>query len=216
MTKKVILSILLVISLIVVATVAATEKTPVPEENDLTFVPADQVEAWEAALKEAKDATRVTEPPTESTETRKLTVEDPGYLDRATPEQLRRIANISDTIPGVWSKQDYQRETMIIMGDLDENAPRLTLAEAKTILAELEEEIFQEPERKNNICLNILSRFNEIHGAPDAKAGSGTVCYYYELSDSCGGRIYVTMSGLVNYSVNNTDAVLFDPFKLRN
>ena len=212
MKKRVILAVLLVIGLIVTATVAATEKKPVPKENDLTFVPADQVEAWEAALKEAKDATRVTEPPTEPAQNRNLTVEDPGYLDRATPEQLRRIANIPNTIPEVFSKQDYQRETMIIMGDLGEDTPRLTLDQAKDILAELKTEFEMNPEKYGNCdakCAAILARFNEIHGAPDAKAGSGITSYYYNLNNYGAGIIIVTMFGTVHYTANNTITELY-------
>ncbi len=97
--------------------------------------------------------------------------------ERATPEQREQLEELKVKCSGLPS--DYPKQILLIMGDLPEDTPGITLEQARAIIATLDIDDFSEDEALEN---EIIRRFNPIAGAPDYDGGSGfrTVIYYVD------------------------------------
>ena len=103
------------------------------------------------------------------------------------------------------------REIKTIMGEIPEDAPRLTIEDAMRICNEYPVAI---KDGGSNGLMGILpEKFNEIAGAPDEDAGSGIRHIFYSLDDEETEVIYVSYLDVIyhNYK-NNTGMVIYDPY----
>ena len=104
----------------------------------------------------------------------------------------------------VWAEERI-RDIKILMGELPEDTPRLTLEDVEGICNEYKglPEGYYESE--------FIARFNEIAGAPDEDGGSGIAHRTYYFDDEHTEGIHVAF-GRVSYHdyVKGTKTVLFD------
>ena len=118
--------------------------------------------------------------------------------ERATPEQREQLEELKVKCSGLPS--DYPKQILLIMGDLPEDTPGITLEQARAIIATLDIDDFSEDEALEN---EIIRRFNPIAGAPDYDGGSGfrTVIYYVDGDPSkC---IFICLGSIEYYDVTN-------------
>jgi len=85
-----------------------------------------------------------------------------------------------------------KRDILIIMNELDEETPRISLNDVKNIISTYE---FNE----------ILSKINDIAGAPDAEFGNITTYYIYYTNDQKNEFICINALGVIQYVIINQD-----------
>ena len=133
-------------------------------------------------------------------------------LEVATEQQKRQLLKMrNDSTPPEWRF----REIKIIMGFISEDAPRLTLNDAKRICEEFSTD-------SDGIDLykiegQLAEKFNEIAGAPDEDGGSGLRHYIYYLNDDKSESISIAGYEVTYY--NKTDGkgvILFDAINSEN
>jgi len=109
---------------------------------------------------------------------------------KATSEQKAEIdkiiADTSIDLPGEW-----RRPILIVLGDLPNNIPRLSVEQA-AILFDTKE------------VSDLANEFNKIAGAPDFIGGSGIGRHIYFLNDERSEAIILMLND-VYYIVNNVD-----------
>ena len=157
------------------------------------LVDRDHADEWVAAQETEKYAMlgKATPDPEEN-----MTLYERSML-HADPEQKKKLEGI-DTYGYEVLPEEMTKQIMIIMGELPEDVPMLTLVKAQ----ELIEEVKADPECPTNLDLlgdTIAKRFNEIAGAPDIECGSGLSHRIYFLNEEHTECIDITM-GLVYYS----------------
>ncbi len=76
---------------------------------------------------------------------------------------------------------EHKREYMMVIGELPEDQPRLTLALARSICDQVKDMGITDP---NNLFAALSAIFNDIAGAPDFYGGSGITKEIYNSSDS--------------------------------
>lgn len=120
--------------------------------------------------------------------------------ERATPEQREQLETFKASLDSPGSCSDYPKQILLIMGDLPEDTPGITLEQARAIAATLDIDDFSRFEAQEN---EIIERFNEIAGAPDYDGGSGfrTAIYYVDGDPSkC---IFICLGSIEYYDVTN-------------
>ena len=128
-------------------------------------------------------------------------------LNNTQLEEIKALSHGYDTL-------EFLRLPMISFGVLDQNTPRLTLEQAKAIIAELREEYTQNGVRSfAAICPTFLARFNEIAGAPDIRdamdENGDWVTYVYILDETTGEKICVREDGNVIHMKDGESKTLF-------
>lgn len=137
--------------------------------------------------KQANYAQQETLEPTKS-------IDDMSLYERAyyyaTPEQRKRLENMKKPWgDGIF---EYTRQIREIMGEIDENLPRLTLEQARAICNEA---AVSRDSLIDSIAL-AFGEFYKIAGAQDAFGGSGTTAYYFFLDDEGKAFIRVSIAGI--------------------
>ncbi len=118
-------------------------------------------------------------------------------LTVATPkqrEQLKAIRN--DLYFGFW-EEAYTRRIMTIMGLMSEDAPYLTVDDAKRLIEEMKAEGLLD-DFCNNVYL-IADRFNSVAAAPDMDGGSGFTIIKYAVDADHEKFIEIHSGGGIRY-----------------
>lgn len=133
------------------------------------------------------------------------------YYTAATPEQKKELDALSAEYGHVYARF-HAREILMIMGELPEDTPRITLEQVKEILEEMKNASYRRPIER---VWDFQKRMNEIHGnfdfdrIPSGEPNYGRIEYY--LNDEGTQVIYYYQnSGKVIYedTVSGTTELL--------
>ncbi len=105
------------------------------------------------------------------------------FLVKATEEQKAELEAYAhyDFLGGQSWSVGYKRKMLQLLGELPEDAPRITLEQATRILNSIDMREYEDQETE---WIFIVSReFNKITGAPDWEGGSGMLRMCYFLDD---------------------------------
>lgn len=103
-----------------------------------------------------------------------------GYLLTQQPVSFMNLEELDEAEKKGFTSL-YHRRRSILMGELPDNQPRLTVAQVQEILDQMSDEDM----KSDNISgeSEFIKRLNAIHGKPDESFGSGTYLYCYYLDD---------------------------------
>ena len=133
-------------------------------------------------------------------------------MNIATPEQKAQLkAILDDLYSGDFGggKKDYTRRILTIMGVIPEDAPRLTLEDAKRLIEEMRAEGLLD---NFPSCINqIRERFNTVAIAPDVDGGSGFGIITYVLDSEKKTYIQIHSGAGIIYYDGTEETKLFGP-----
>lgn len=103
-----------------------------------------------------------------------------GYLLTQQPVSFMNLKELDEAEKKGFTSL-YHRRRSILMGELPDDQPRLTVAQVQEILDQMSDEDM----KSDNIGgeSEFIKRLNAIHGKPDESFGSGTYLYCYYLDD---------------------------------
>ena len=131
----------------------------------------------------------------------------PDYFEKyATKEQKQALADSKDY--GFGPKFWYERQIRIILGEIPEDSPRITLKRARKICSTIELS-----GNMGQMYMQLLNAFRK-YAVPDYNGGSGLSYAVFLLDDVPTGRIEFDTLCNVHYidCVNNTDELLLETF----
>ena len=114
--------------------------------------------------------------------------------EKATEEQRRRLENIRMNERGnflSWDRNSYVKQIKIIMGDIPEDSPNITLEQAKEICRD-----FRCGRYIDEDANRMVEEFNRIAGAQDVEGGSGFRIIFYYTDEKDDGFIAINAGGI--------------------
>lgn len=105
---------------------------------------------------------------------------DGGYLLTQQPVSFMNLEELNEAEKKGFTSQ-YHRRRSILMGELPDDQPRLTIAQVQEILDQMSDEDMKSDYISGES--EFIKRLNAIHGKPDESFGSGTYNYCYYLDD---------------------------------
>ena len=131
-------------------------------------------------------------------------------LKRATAEQKEKLLSIkkSKNLPGIGV---YVKQIKVIMGEMDDSCPSITLEKAKEICEGFDQKQYQSITTAEAM---LAEEFNKNAGAPDFDGGSGIKYRAYFVDDDPNTIIVISLGQAVYIDdYNSTKTVLYDFFE---
>ena len=127
----------------------------------------------------------------------------------ANPEQKAKLEAIQDDLYfGDW-EEAYTRKILTIMGVMPEDAPYLTVEDAKRLIEEMKAEGILDDFYSNAYL--VRDRFNTVATAPDMDGGSGFTIIKYAVDADHVKYIEIHSGGGIRYYDGTEDTWLYKP-----